>query len=202
MRKIFLVLASVLSVILLVLSGCKGSVTETVVSTKTVVSNNTITQTSTSTSTLPAVTLPVITETVITTLPADTVTVTGAGTTMTFTSTKTETKTVTATPSITTNTVDGSVVFEYSGKGEVSTLPFTILKSPWVFQYTTDWSGDFTAYLIYDWGAAYGAIVSASVTAWETYHTYVYNKTGENMYVKIEGIPSDGSWTIRVIQLA
>ncbi|MDD4924720.1 MAG: hypothetical protein PHF74_07850 [Dehalococcoidales bacterium] len=201
MRKVLLVLAGVLLLVVSVFSGCKGNVIETVVSTQTVVSNQTITLTSTSTSTPPAVTLPVITETITTTLPAETITVTGAGTTITSTNTRTTTTTVTASPSIITNTVDGTVVFTYSGKGEMNTLPFTLLKSPWVFQYVTDWSGDFTAYLIYDEGVGYGAIVSVSVTAWETYQTYVYNKTGENMYVKIEDVPSDGSWTIRVIRI-
>ena len=201
MRKILLVFASVLSVVVLILSGCKGNVTETVVSTQTIISNNTITQTSIITSTLPAITLPVETDTVTTTLPVETITITGARTTITSTNTKTTTTTVTASPSITTNIVDGIVVFEYSGKGNSATLPFSIYESPWAFEYIADWSGDFTAFLSYDSGAVYAAIVSTTVTAWETYNTYVYNKFGDNMYIYIDDIPADGLWTIRVIQL-
>ncbi len=201
MRKIFLVLASVLSVAVLVLSGCKGSVTQTVVSTQTIISSNTITQTSIITSTIPAVTLPAETETVTTTMPPQTVTVTGPRTTVTSTNTKTETTTFTASPSITTNTFQGTVIFEYSGKGNLSTPFFSIYQSPWVFQYMTDWSGDFNAFLVHDTSLPSSGIVSAAVTAWVTYHTYVYNRTGANMYIKIEDAPSDGSWTIRVIEL-
>ncbi len=201
MRKILLVLASVLSVIVLIFSGCKGSVTETVVSTQTVISSNTVTQTSVITSTLPAITLPAETETVVTTQSPQTVTVTGSRTTITTTNTKTETTTVTASPSITTSTVNGTVVFSYSGKGDLSTSFFSIYETPWVFEYTTDWSGDFNAFLVHDTSLPNSGIVSATVTAWETYRTYVYNRTGANMYIKIEDAPSDGSWTIRVIQL-
>jgi hypothetical protein len=202
MRKVFLVLASVLSVAALVFSGCKGSVTETVVSTQTVTSTNTLTQTSVAISTLPAVTLPVVTETVTSTLPQDTVTVTGPETTVTSTSTKTQTTIITASPTMTTNTFEGTVVFSYSGKGNLSTTFFSIYESPWVFQYTTDWDGDFNAFLVQDTSSPNPCVVSATVTAWETYHTYVYNKTGMNMYFKIEDAPHDGLWTIKVIQLA
>jgi hypothetical protein len=199
MRKILLVLTTVLSLIALVFSGCKGSVTETVVSTETIVSNSTYTQVSTFTS-ISTTTPPVITETVTSTLPVQTVTVTGSKTTVTSTNIKTETKTVTATPTIITNTFNGVVVFSYSGKGSMTSLPFSIEKSPWVFQFTTDYDGDFSANLFYD-NNNYVTIVDASVKAWENYYTYVYNKTGINMYVSVEGIPAEGSWTIQVIQL-
>ncbi len=200
MRKILMVLTGILSVGILVFSGCKGSVTETVISTQTIVSNSTYTQVSTFTS-ISTTTPPVITETVTSTLPVETVTVTGSKTTVTSTNTRTETKTVTATPTIITNTVNGFVVFTYAGKGSMTSLPFSIEKSPWVFQFTTDYDGDFSANLFYDNSNNYIAIVDASVTAWETYYTYVYNKTGINMYVSVEGIPAEGSWTIQVIQL-
>ncbi len=201
MRKVLPVLVGILLVTVVAFPGCKGNVTETVISTYTVISSQTITQTSTMTSTPPAVTLPVTTETVTTTLPVETVTVTGSRTTITSTSTKTATTTITASPSIITNIVDGIVVFEYSGKGNSATLPFSIYESPWAFEYMTDWSGDFTAYLSYNNGADYAGIVIAPVTAWETYSTYVYNKFGDNMYIYIDDIPADGLWTIRVIQL-
>jgi hypothetical protein len=201
MRKIFLVLASVLSVVVLVLSGCKGSVTQTVVSTETVTSSHTLTQISITTSTLPAVTLPVVTETVTSTMSQNTVTVTLPRTTVTSTSTRTQTTTVTASPSITTSTVEGTVIFSYSGKGNLSTPFFSTYKNPWVFQYTTDWSGDFNAFVVQDASTPGVGIVSAAVTAWVTYHTYVYNIAGTNMYIKIENAPPDGSWSIKVIEL-
>ena len=136
---------------------------------------------------------------VVTVTQSQTITNTVTASPTTVTQTQTVTQTITASPTITTDTVDGVTVFTYSGKGEMNTPPFSISSSPWVFQYTADWSGSFIVYL-YQGSNRVGDIYVGGVTAGETYYTYIYDKIGIDLNFKIASAPSSGSWTIRVIQ--
>ena len=111
------------------------------------------------------------------------------------------TTTVTVTPTTTTpapTTTTPNIVFSFTGVGERNTPPFAIDTSPWILQYSADWSGFFHVNLE---GDSSGGMVSRSVTAGEVYETYIYDQTGSNLYFRIGSAPSDGTWTLTVIKI-
>jgi len=128
-----------------------------------------------------------------------TVTITAAPTTtVTVTTTVTEAP-PTTTPPLTTTTSTPNIIFTFTGVGERNTPPFSISTSPWILRYTANWSGTFIVYLK---GDSSGTMIALGVTSDEVYETYIYDKTGGTLYFKIASAPSDGEWTITVIELS
>lgn len=120
--------------------------------------------------------------------------------TVTITTTITEPVTVittiteTATPPVTTG--DSDIVFTFSGVGERNTPPFSIDTSPWILEYSVNWSGVFTVSL---GGDSTSNIILDSLKAGIVYETYIYDKKG-SLYFRITSAPSDGEWTLTVIK--
>lgn len=91
-----------------------------------------------------------------------------------------------------------TMVFTHSGSGQVNTPPFVIGTSPWKLKFSTNWSGHFAVQLR-DGGI--DLVINQGVLAGETYETYVYEHTGSNLYFFIQDAPSDGLWTLSVIEV-
>lgn len=90
------------------------------------------------------------------------------------------------------------VVFKYSGRGSVNTPPFAMDTSPWILEFSTSWSGHFAVQLR-DGGIE--LVINQGVLAGEKYETHVYRHTGSNLYFSILDAPSDGLWTLSIIEV-
>lgn len=112
------------------------------------------------------------------------------------TTTITVTTTATVTP---TTTTPSNVVFSVTGVGKRNTLQFSISTSPWMIQYTTDWTGNRFGVAVA--GDATGTVINNPVVAGEINENYIYGKTG-TMYFIITDAPVDGTWTITVIDIS
>jgi hypothetical protein len=83
------------------------------------------------------------------------------------------------------------MVFQYSGRNEINTPPFTVNTSPWKLQYSVDWSGHFSVW------AGTSLAVNTSVSAGEVYETFVYGETGD-LHFTVYNTAADGVWTLSV----
>lgn len=90
-----------------------------------------------------------------------------------------------------------SPVISFSGSGRVNSPPFTMDTSPWILQFSTNWSGHFAVQLRD--GRSVGLVINQSVSAGQKYETYVYEHTSNNMYFFIQQARGDGEWTLSVI---
>lgn len=112
---------------------------------------------------------------------------------ITATTTTTVTETVTLLPPTTNN-----VVFSFTGIGDGNTPPFSISTSPWILQYSTDFSGTFTIYIE---GDSSGKLIDGGIHSGELYETIFYNRTGSNLYFRVASEPSGGGWTVTVLEV-
>ncbi len=89
--------------------------------------------------------------------------------------------------------------FTHKGSGLINTPPFNIDTSPWVLQFSTNWSGHFAVQIWND--GPKKLVVNQSVKAGEVYETHVYQLIGINLYFTIKNAPAEGVWTLSVIKI-
>ena len=94
-----------------------------------------------------------------------------------------------------TTLVQPPIIFVYSGSGLINTPPFNIGSSPWILQFSTNWSGHFAVQLR---NSGIELVINQSVTVGRVYKTYVYRHTGSNLYFSIQNAPRDGIWKLSV----
>ena len=97
-----------------------------------------------------------------------------------------------------TTLVQPPIIFVYSGSGLINTPPFNIGSSPWILQFSTNWSGHFAVQLR---NGGIELVINQSVTVGRVYKTYVYRHTGSNLYFSIQNAPTDGIWELSVIKV-
>ena len=91
------------------------------------------------------------------------------------------------------------VVFTYIGTGQGNSLPFEVGSSPWKLRFSASWTGSFALYVREQTGGGSYAVVNRSVTSGAVYETYVYDWEGA-MYFAAATAPSDGQWTVWVLE--
>ncbi|MCL0101975.1 protein kinase [Dehalococcoidia bacterium] len=87
--------------------------------------------------------------------------------------------------------------FVFTGNGQVTSGPFSILASPWKLLYTTSWSGAFSLGIHGDSGKR--TVSGDRVTAGIMYETFIYNWSGPTHFVS-SNVPPTGRWTVWVIE--